>query len=103
MMLEKNWHRMSSDTHWKLEKFFKSFKSNPRLKYNKHDDNYLMKEIDIDIEIQPSSSVSSNVNERLVELLQKKGMFHSANNDVMIDINLVSPSVAYTLLRGFGN
>lgn len=47
--------------------------------------------------------VSSNVNERLVELLQKKGMFHSANNDVMIDINLVSPSVAYTLLRGFGN
>ena len=47
--------------------------------------------------------VSSNVNERLVELFQKKGMFHSANNDVMIDINLVSPSVAYTLLRGFGN
>lgn len=56
MMLEKNWHRMSSDTHWKLEKCFKSFKSNPRLKYNKHDDNYLMKEIDIDIEFQPSSS-----------------------------------------------
>lgn len=89
MTLEKNWHKISSNTHWKLEKCFKPFKGHPQLEHNKHDDNYLTKETDIAIEIQPPSSDEEDEHSTLQEMsvkdlptdFKRKGVFHCANKD----------------------
>ena len=89
MILEKNWHKISSNTNWKLEKCFKPFKGHPQLEHNKHDDNYpSMEGTDIAIEIQsPSSGEDEHPTLQAMSTkdfpndFKGKGGFHSANKD----------------------
>lgn len=89
MILEKNWHKISSNTHWKLEKCFKPFKGHPQLEHNKHDDNYpSMEGTDIAIEIQsPSSDEDEHPTLQAMSTkdfpndFKGKGGSHSANKD----------------------
>ena len=88
IMLEKNWHKITSNTQWKLEKCFKSFKGYPQLEHNKHDDNYLTKKTDIAVEIHPpSSDEDEHLSLQAMSMkdlpydFKRKGEFHSTNRD----------------------